>query len=83
MLASGDFDQFGDADIFLDHLPINVRYGSSSYEPMTSSILKRTHASKGELDPLFRVPMYIFIKYDYEFVNGDTFPGLPIEHLVL
>ena len=32
VLAAGEIDRLGGADIFLDHLPINVRYRSSSYE---------------------------------------------------
>ena len=36
----------GGADIFLDHLPINVRDGSSCYKSKTSSVLKWAHSSK-------------------------------------
>ena len=36
----------GGADIFLDHLPINVCDESSCYDPKTSSVLKWAHSSK-------------------------------------
>lgn len=38
--------QLGGADIFLDHLPINVRYRSSCYQSKTHSVLYWTHSSE-------------------------------------
>ena len=40
------FSDSGGADIFLDHLPINVRDGSSCYKSKTSSVLKWAQSSK-------------------------------------
>ena len=46
-LLKGEKDlNTGGADIFLDHLPINVRDGSSCYKSKTSSVLKWAHSSK-------------------------------------
>lgn len=38
----------GAADIFLDHLPINVLDGSKCYKSKTSSVLKLTYCKTPE-----------------------------------